>query len=148
MSGLTVADLTQNSRVQMAEVVAGLVAGRKLRDISETTGVPADRIRRWVQDEHDGFMELLAEVEEAVVEHLKDELVAEVAQAIDRLTPKAIAVLEKSMEEGSISQRTTAAAHVLRFAGYGRIARADSPRVPIEEVLKGKATGASPRSGD
>ena len=149
MSAQSVRELSENSKVQMAEVVAGLIAGHNLRTIVETTGVPASRVRRWVSDEDPEFMELLREVEETVLEHLKDEMVGQVAEAIDRLTPKAIAALEGALDEGTVSQRTTAAAHVLRFAGYGRVAREGSPKVPVEDMIRGgTAAGPDPAAGD
>lgn len=149
MSGQSVRDLSENSKVQMAEVVAGLIAGHSLRVIAETTKVPAARIRRWVVEEDEVFMALLRDVEETVVEHLQDEMIATVAAAIDRLTPKAIDALEEAIDAGTVSQKTTAAAHILRFAGYGRLARDGSPALPAEELIRGAGAAApDPATGD
>lgn len=146
----SVRELSENSRVQMAEVIAGLINGQPLNVIVETTGVPANRIRRWVTDENDDFFDLLRDVEDSVILHLRDEMVSEVAAAIDRLTPKAVASLEKAIDTGTTSQQVTAAAHVLRFAGYGRIARDGSPGLPVEEMLRGSGadTRPDPTAGD
>lgn len=151
----TVRELSENSRVQMQAVVNGILAGRSLREIVETTGVPRSRVNRWLSTEDPVFMELLGDSEAQILERLQEELVTEVAASVDRLTAKAIEKLDEAMEavdkDGKPASRAvTAAAHVMRFAGFGRVARSESPRMPIEGVLtrSGGPGDRGPATGD
>ena len=146
----TAQDLAQNSRVQMAQVIAGLVQGRSVADIAETTDVPRSRISRWFTEQNAEFMEMLAEVEDLVVEHLRSELVAEVAASIDRLAPQAVIVLEEAMGSEKVSERITAANSILRFSKMGDKTK-DTGKPGVESLLKnrGKRTDErSPADGD
>lgn len=149
----TAAQLQQNSRVQMAQVIAGLVSGRSVSDIAETTEVPRSRISRWFTEQNAEFMEMLAEVEDLVVEHLRSELVAEVAASIDRLAPKAVLVLQEILESdlSKNTERITAANSILRFSKMGNQEKGTAK--PGAETLlrnrkKSEEHGRSPADGD
>lgn len=137
-------ELYENSPVQMAEVIAGLLAGRTISDVSETTGVPKGRITRWYR-ESEQFQAMLTETTDDIVKMVRAEVVSETSERLTELLPGAIDALEAAMTHGKMSERVTAAAHVMRFAGLG--GRKEAPRATpaVEGLLKGSR---GPTTGD
>lgn len=136
-------ELHDNNPVQMAQVVAGLVQGRTVRDIAETLGMSRMKVTRWYRDSEE-FREMLAEVQGDVISQIRAEAVSETVDRVQNLLPKAISVLETAMDEGKTGEKIAAAAHIARFAGLG--ARKDPPKAgPSPEDLirgpRGPATG-------
>lgn len=136
-------ELSENSKVQMAQVIAGLVQGRTVRQVAETVGIPVGRITRWHR-ENDEFKQMLAEVEESVVAQIRSEVVTEATDMVVSLAGRAAEVMEQMLEAEKESVRLAAAAHVLRFSGMGK-ATATGPSV--EDLLR-KTKGETPAIGD
>lgn len=137
-------ELHDNNPVEMAQVVAGLVQGRTVKDIAETLGMSRGKITRWYRDS-EPFRDMLSEVQGDVISQIRAEAVSETVDRVQNLLPKAITVLEEAMEAGKTGERIAAAAHIARFAGLG--ARKDPPKAgpSPEELIRG---ARGPATGD
>lgn len=147
-------DLSENSPLQMQQVIGLLLQGATVAQIAAEVSIPQTRITRWYRESED-FKQMLAETEASVVEAVRDAIVAEQQQTIIDLLPAARETLARSLDiEQDIpaSVRVTAAAHVYRLAGYGAGTERGStgPRpvgeVPVEGVVR--TLDARPASGD
>lgn len=139
-------ELHDDNPVIMAEVVAGLLAGRTARDVAETAGINRNRITAWYRDS-EVFRKMLEDTTADLVSMIRAEVVSETADRMANLLPAAVDVLEGILgpdSDAKHSERITAAAHVMRFAGLG--AKKDAPKAgPSPEDLirgpRGPATG-------
>jgi hypothetical protein len=140
----SVRELTENSPVQMAQVIAGLLAGRTARDVAADVGVPTARVSRWYR-ESDDFRRMLEETSRAVTDQVRAITVSEIADQTVDLLPKAKEVLEAMLDSEKDSTRLAAANSVYRYAGFG--ARAQAPATaPVRRLIG--AMGGSPADGD
>jgi AcrR family transcriptional regulator len=147
-------DFSENSPLQMQQVIGLLLSGATVNQIAAEVGIPPSRITRWYRESAD-FKQMLAETEANVVEAVRDAIVAEQQQTIIDLLPAARETLARSLDvEQDIpaSVRVTAAAHVYRLAGYGSgTERGSSGPRPVGEVaVEGvvRTLDARPASGD
>lgn len=147
-------EVSENSPLQMQQVIALLLKGATVRQISAETGIPMGRITRWYRENED-FKQMLSETEASVVEAVRDLIISEQQQTIIDLLPAARETLARSLDlEQDIpaSVRVTAAAHVYRLAGYGSgTERGSSGPRPVGEVaVEGvvRNLDARPASGD
>lgn len=128
--------LRYDNRVLMAEVIAGLLQGRTVTDVSETLGIDRNRVTSWYRDSEE-FRDMLEQTTDEVVASIKGELIAETAARMSDLLPKAVAVLDEAMEDEKMSVRVAAAAHVMRFSGYGAKKEPPRPSVSPEDLIRG-----------
>lgn len=140
-----VRDLYNDSRVQMAEVVAALINGMKLAEIESSLEIPRSRITRWFRDSKE-FQEMLVDVEQAVIDDIKATVVAETAETMVSLLPKARSVLEKALSDEDVpwSTRVTAAAHVYRLSGHD----VKRPEGQTAGAARAPSTARQPAAGD
>lgn len=137
-------DINLNSPVQMAEVISGLLQGRTVSDIAETTGVPKGRITRWYRSSEQ-FKEMLEDISSEAVDRIRSEVVRESADRLAGLVPEAIEVLEDALSAEKTSERITAAAHIMRFSGLGGRKEPVKPGPSPEELIRGTR---GPATGD
>lgn len=137
-------ELFENSPVQMAEVIAHLLQGRGVAEIAELTGVPKGRITRWYR-ESERFKEMLDEISTEAVDRIRSEVVRESADRLVELVPSAIDALAGGLEAEKASERTAAAAHILRFAGLGAKKGPEKVGPSPEDLIRGPR---EPAAGD
>lgn len=141
-----VKDLRENSEVAMAQVISGLIAGRTVRDVAETVGIPPKRITRWMRED-ERFQELLDETTAEVVDQIREETVRTATDAVVDMSPRATEVLSEMLESDKDSVRLAAASHILRLAGAGRT----PSKVGETDVFRGLVAGGAspaPATGD
>ncbi len=148
-------EVSENSPLQMQQVIALLLKGATVRQISNELSIPLARITRWYRTNED-FKQMLSETEASVVEAVREAFVGEQQQTIIDLLPNARQALADSLDPKKDippSVRVTAAAHVYRLAGYGSGTERGSsgPRpvggdVSVEGVVR--ELDARPASGD
>jgi len=140
----SVRDLNENSPVQMAQVIAELVKGRGLTKAAEITGVPRGRIIRWYK-ENRAFQLMLEETQTEVVNTIRADLLNDVTATLIDLAPRAAEVMGSMLDDADKdSTRVSAAAHILRLAGFGKAQPTGGPAV--ENLLGG--LDARPSQGD
>lgn len=146
-----VRSLFTDSKVQMASVIAGLLQGSSVTEVSETLDIPRSRITRWYRESKD-FQEMLADVEEAVVASIRALIVEEQTDAVVNMLPLAKKALHDVLAEDSeapASVKITAAAHVFRLAGYdGKHAMREEARPPSPTDQTRKVSEFRPAQGD
>ena len=141
--------LSENSRVQMAEVIVALIQGKAPKQIATELQVPYSRIIRWQKDPE--FLELYEQTEAELLARVKTEAAEFINARLDVLGPKALDVLEEGLGAEKMSDRLSAAKAVLAFKGVGKTTREAQPSsnvVPVEARIKAKAVDASPLAGD
>lgn len=137
-------EMTENSPVQMQQVIAQLISGRSVKQIAENLEIPAGRITRWYRSSSK-FAELLADTEAEVIGALRAEVRAEAARSLDDLLPQATEVMGAMLKSSRDSVRLAAAAHIMRFSGVNTVGTRKGP--VIEELLKGRSH-VRPSAGD
>lgn len=141
-----VKDLRENSEIQMAQVIAGLVQGRTVRDVAETVGVPPKRITRWMRED-DRFKSLLDEVTQEVVDQIREETVKGATELVVDAAPEAAAKLHEMLNSDKDSVVVSAAAHILRLSGVGQAAKPTDGSGVFKGLVAGGAS-PTPASGD
>lgn len=147
-------DVSENSPLQMQQVIGLLLSGATVAQIAAETGIPTARILRWYRHSEE-FRQMLVDTESSVVEAIRGAFVAEQQQTIIDLLPAAREVLARSLdleEDIPASVRVTAAAHIYRLSGYGSgTERGSSGPRPVGEVaVEGvvRTLDARPAAGD
>ena len=146
-----VRSLFSDNRVQMAEVIAGLLQMKTPTEVAEALGIPRSRITRWYRESEE-FQEMLADVTEEVVASIRALIVEEQTDAVVNMLPLAKKVLYDVLNEDSeapASVKVTAAAHVFRLAGYdGKHAMREEARPPSPTDEVRKVAEFRPNQGD
>lgn len=140
-----VRSLFTDNPAQMAQVIAGLVQGRPVKEVASSLDIPAGRIARWYR-ESDEFRGMLEEVTEEVIAEIRSTLVADQKQAVVDLLPKAREVLEEMLDSEKDAVRLQAAAHVFRLAGYDGKHGADREAGAPDQIRN--VSKMSPAAGD
>lgn len=140
--------LVANSPVQMAEVASLLLFGRTPKEIALELELPYDRVLRWQKDP--AFMEVYEQVAVRLTEEVTAKAAEQYAMGIERLTPKAMRVLEEGMDSEKVSDRLNAAGKVLALRK--KPASGNDTRVlTIEAQIRSRAqeqTLVDPAAGD
>ena len=112
-----VRSLFTDNEIQMAQVIAGLVQGRALKDVAASLDIPAARIARWYR-ESEKFQEMLLDVTTEVVDEIRTHIKADAREAVVNLLPKAREVLEEMLESEKDQVRLAAANTVFGLTGF------------------------------
>lgn len=144
MADDNVRSLFTDNEIQMAQVIAGLVQGRALKDVAASLDIPAARIARWYR-ESEKFQEMLLDVTTEVVDEIRSTIKADAREAVVNLLPRAREVLEEALEADDVRTKLQAAAHVFRLTGFTEkgAAREAGGAPSVRETGK-----ASPAAGD
>lgn len=138
-------DVISFERVQMAQVIAGLLQGQTIRQVAESTGISRDRISRWYR-ESEVFEEMLLDTTDEVVEMIRADIKADARDAVVNLLPKAKEVLADMLDSEKDSVRLSAANSVFRLAGYGNEKQPIGRKAGAPDVNPPRS--ANPASGD
>lgn len=141
-------DLIANNPVQQEQVIAHIIAGRSVREIVEITGLPPDRLRRWMNHD-EAFAARFEEVSEEVRGAIRHQLMTDVTTEIAELVPDAVEALKRGLK--SNNGYLNAASQVFRLAGVGQTKGPGETGPDIEALLRkhGAAdAGSGPSAGD
>lgn len=138
-------DVISFERVQMAQVIAGLLQGQTIRQVAESTGISRDRIARWYRSSAE-FEEMLLDTTDEVVEMIRADIKADARDAVVNLLPRAKEVLGEMLESEKDSVRLSAANAVFRLAGYGNEKQPIGRGVGAPDVTPPRS--ANPAAGD
>lgn len=141
-------DLIANNPVQQEQVIAHIIAGRSVREIVEITGLPPDRLRRWMHHD-EAFAAMFDEVAAEVRQNIRRELMSDLTAEIGAMIPDALDALRRGL--ASKTGYLNAASQVFRLAGVGMgPAKATGPSADalIRKHAGADAASDRPAAGD